>query len=459
MKVDVAVLGAGTSGANVAYQLAAQGSSVVLVERRALDEGGAQWHNGLLDWQVARAHLPLPAPPERVSDGGALHLFDPDGRRGVTVTHNPVPSVDMARLGARLRRLGAEAGVEMWERASDLEVEERDGRIVALDLRAAPVGGAPVPLRLEAALFVDASGRRGALRRESSVLHRWCPPVRKDELCSASDSHLRIGDTDGAKRFLNRFGVEAGDAVNVVGTNGGFSTRSIKVAEDFEHVSVLVGCLADGRHGHAPAMLAAVRAQEPWIGEPVQSGTGVISLRRPYARLTAPGLALVGEAAGQVFPAHGSGIGVGLIAGRVLAEAVAGADDPGDEAVLWGYQARFQRELGGLLAAYDGLRRLSSALGGEGVRTMLRAGLVTERMTHSGLDQRWDAVPVAELPALASRLARHPRLAATMLPRLAGAQGAEAMGRRHPATIDERALARWDRRVAWLVGDRAPMRS
>ena len=74
----------------------------------------------------------------------------------------------------------------------------------------------------------------------------------------------------------------------------------------------------------------------------------------------------MGDAACQVFPAHGSGIGMGLIAGRMLADAVADAVDPGDEQVLWGYQAAFQHEFGGLLAAFDAFRRMSTVLGGDG---------------------------------------------------------------------------------------------
>jgi flavin-dependent dehydrogenase len=351
-----------------------------------------------------------------------------------------------------LRGLAAEAGVALFEHASDLAVELRDGRIVALDGRLARVGSPARAVRVEAALFVDASGRRGVLRRESPALARWCPTVQRDELCSAADFHLRIDDPDGAKRFLERHDAVPGDNVTVVGTNGGFSTRGIAVGPGLDRVGVLVGCLANGRYGTGPGMLDAVRAREPWIGGPISGGFGVIPLRRPYARCTAPGLALVGDAACQVFPAHGSGIGVGLVAGRILAESIGAAADPGDEAALWRYQAAFQHELGGTLAAYDGIRRMSTALGAGGVAAMVDGGLMTEPMTRAGLDQVWAGPSASELPGMAARMARRPGLAAAMLPRLARSRLLGSVGRRHPGTVDEGALARWDRRVERLLG-------
>jgi len=452
IRADVAVVGAGTAGANAAYQLARQGRSVVLVEQRALDAGGAQWHNGVLDRQFARAGLEPPVPPERIDGRRVMHLFGPTGARGVTVSGTPMVTADMTRLGRRLRDLAAGAGATLFEHATDLAVELRDGRITALDGRLTPVGSPARAARIEAALFVDASGRRGVLRRESPALARWCPTVQRDELCSAADFHLRIDDPDGAKRFLDRHDAGPGEHVTVVGTNGGFSTRAIAVGPDLDRVGVLVGCLANGRYGTGPGMLDQVRAREPWIGEPISGGFGVIPLRRPYARFTAPGLALVGDAACQVFPAHGSGIGVGLVAGRILAEAVGDAADPGDEAALWRYQAAFQHELGGTLAAYDGIRRMSTALGAGGVAAMVDAGLMDESMTRAGLDQVWAAPAAAQLAGMAARMARRPGLAAAMVPRLVRSRLVAPMGRRHPATVDERALARWDRRVERLLG-------
>jgi flavin-dependent dehydrogenase len=444
VRTDAVVVGAGTAGANVACELARLGMGVVLVERRAASHGGAHWHNGVLDWQFRRAGLGTPVPPERVRDGATVHLFGPDGRRAVTVADSPVVTADMALLGERLRSSAGEQGVEVLDRVAHLSVEVRGGRVTALEL----AGGR----RLEAALFVDASGRRGVLRSADALLRPWCPPVRGDELCTATDVVLRVADTDGARRYLDRFGVPAGDTISMVGTHGGFSTCGVTVSAALDEVSVLVGCLANGRYGTGPRMLGELRRREPWIGEEISGGSGVIPLRRPYARFTAPGLAMVGDAACQVFPAHGSGIGIGLIAGRMLADAVRGAADPGAETTLWAYQAAFQRELGGLLAAFDGFRRMSTALGGDGVGRMLSAGLMTEPMVRAGLDQRWRTPTTAELPAMAARLAREPGLAARMLPMLVRGQLAGRAGARYPEEVDGAALAAWDARVARLLG-------
>ena len=453
MGADVVVVGAGTAGAHVAGQLARAGRRVVLLERRSLDAGGAHWHNGLLDRHFDRAGIARPVAPERVEHRRVTHLVGPDGASAVTLRDNPVITVDMALLGRRLRGDALEAGVVPVEHVAGLTPRYDGDRLVALDVVVGEHSVEPGELRLEAALFVDASGRAGVLRRTNEVLAPWCPPLQGDELCSAGDHQLRVADRDGALRFLDRHGARPGETVTMLGTNGGFSTRAIAVAEDLSHAALLVGCLAHGRDGTAARMLAEARAAEPWLGESTCSGSGLIPLRRPYARITAPGLALVGDAACQVFPAHGSGVGTGLVAGRHLRDAVVGAADPGDPVALWRYQASFQHELGGTLAAFDAFRRLSSSLGSEGVSAMVHAGLMTERLAHAGLDQTWATPDLADLPGTVARLAAAPALAAKLLPGLTRAQALLGRGARHPDRPDLEALLAWDRRVARLVGE------
>ncbi len=451
LQVDAVVVGAGTAGANVAGQLARHGLSVALIERRAFGKGGAHWHNGVPPWQFDRAGVARPEPPEKVADGGTLHLFGPDGTHAVTID-NPVWSVDMALLGDRLRNDARSAGVHVFDQADSLAVETNGDRVTAVSFHGCREGSNVAHHRLEASLFVDAAGWRGALRRTSPILSRWCAQVRGPQLCSAGDHQLRVADQNGAQAFLERHGAKPGDGVTVVGCDGGFSTRAIRVSEDVSHVSVLVGCLADGRSSSAPRMIAATRNAEPWLGKATVTGQGVIPLRRPYARLVAPGIALVGDAGCQVFPGHGSGIGTGMIAGTMLAESVADASDPGDETVLWRYQAAFHREFGGLLASYDAVRQMSTALGTQGVNAMVHAKLLNPTLSRAGLDQREATPALRDLPAMVASLARRPRLAATVLPWLARGRAASMWATQFPHEVDAAQLARWEKRMSRLLG-------
>lgn len=449
-EVDAVVVGAGTAGANVAWQLAQRGLSVVVVERRAASDGGAQWYNGVPPWQFDAAGVSRPEPPELVVSKRRLHLFGPDGTRACSLD-DPVWTVDMAALGERLRHSAREAGVRFVERATGLDVTLRGDRPESLSVAGSFEGSSVRRHSLRASLFVDASGRRGVLRQTSPVLAEWCPPLSAPELCSAGDHQLEITDPVGAADFCQRHGAEPGDGVTVVGCDGGFSTRAIRVSPDLTRASVLVGCLADGHASTAPRMLADVLRDEPWLSGDGHHGVGVIPLRRPYARFTAPGIALVGDAASQVFCGHGSGIGIGLIAGRMLADAVGSASDPGAEATLWAYQAAFMRTYGAVLIAYDGVRRTSTAIGSVGVSAMVRAGLLSPTLAHAGLDQRHGRPALGELPAMLKGMAMDPRLALEVLPRLARAQAAASHAGRYPRSVDELALRRWDRRVSRLL--------
>ncbi|HET8931153.1 MAG TPA: hypothetical protein VFN21_10890, partial [Acidimicrobiales bacterium] len=165
-----------------------------------------------------------------------------------------------------------------------------------------------------------------------------------------------------------------------------------------------------------------------------------------------PGLALVGDAACQVFPAHGSGIGSSLIAGRMLVDTVGDADDIGREDVVWRYQHRFQERFGGMFAALDAFRRMSTELGSEGVTRMVQAGLVDPDVATQVLDQKWAQPSLSALPGNVRGLATSPKVAKIMVPRLARGALLRPMGKRYPAEVDLDALARWDAKVERLLG-------
>ncbi|MGN6695431.1 MAG: NAD(P)/FAD-dependent oxidoreductase, partial [Aquihabitans sp.] len=450
-QVDVVVVGAGTAGLQAALQLAKTGRSVVVLERRSEGKSGARWCNGTSAWQFERAGLEPPKPPELRAHGGAAHMVSPTGAHRFTIDDSPVGDADMRLLVDRLQHDAEVAGVDIRWDVTEPELRSVRGRPTSVR---ALQGGEPVTIA--AALFVDAAGYQGILRSQVPALAAMCPDVGPADLCSAQQLILEVDDEDGARRFLAGHGARPGDAVIAVGVDGGYSTINITVEASLDEVSVLTGSIPALGHATGPDLVKATRALHPWMGRTVFGGGGTIPLRRVYDRFTAPGIALVGDAACQVFPGHGSGIGFGLLAGKVLAEATAGADDPGSEAALWRYQAAYLREFGATLAGYDAIRRMSTQLGPEGVEALYATGVFSAPLVRPGLEQKVGLMGPRDTVAAARALAARPALARIVVPALAAMGTAKAVYRAYPTGPWTRAFAAWQRSARGVLPRQEP---
>ncbi|MFW9767754.1 MAG: geranylgeranyl reductase family protein [Candidatus Thorarchaeota archaeon] len=87
---------------------------------------------------------------------------------------------------------------------------------------------------------------------------------------------------------------------------------------------------------------------------------GAVPVRRPLKSLVGNGVAFVGDAALQVNPIHGGGIGAGMRAGIILGEVIKGAIARRNlEATgLWPYNTRYLSSFGSRLASLEIFRRL-----------------------------------------------------------------------------------------------------
>ncbi len=447
---DVLVVGAGSAGAAAARNLARAGRSVLAVDARPLDGAGAQWVNALPAWMFERADIALPLEPELRASGPHYVMLDAHGERRGALPRSPLLFVDMRRLIDRLQREACEAGATLVGGASVRAVRLVEGRPSSARLSIVDASGAERSQEVAARLFVDASGMAGVLRTRVPSLAREAPSPKGADVCAAAQEVRRIVDVEGARAFLTRVGARSRDAIGYLGLQGGFSTLLLQLDLEAKEVEILTGATALPEYPSGQKMLRDFVARERWIGERVFGGSGAIPIRRPYERLAVPGLALIGDAACQVFPAHGSGIGAGLIAARMLADAVSGFDDPGAGAPLARYEAAFHRETGALLAAYDVFRRLAQSLPPNDVRALLASGLLDEVSTAAALDQRLPIPDRARAAKLALAAARSPRVAARLGPALAKMLAVWATWRLHPGA-GERASAAWRalaRRVA-----------
>lgn len=449
------VVGAGPTGAWAAARMAAGGLRVALVERRAEDQGGAWWCNQLAPWLLEEAGVSQPAPPERVGHDQRFTMIAPLGVRRLELGPSPVIEIDMRLLGERMRREAREAGSTLLWGCEVYDVELVGGRPVALTAKRRGQGEA---LRLEAALFVDASGLGAALRRRVPELAWACPPPRREDLCTAAQEVREVRDPQGARAFLaqHRAGVE--EFMAWMGRHGGYSVVNVCVSEDLGSMSILTGSIPTHGNPSGQQILDNFVAANPWVGPKRFGGARAIPLRRPYSRLAAPGIALLGDAACQVYAGHGSGVGVGLIAAKMLAEAVLEGrrrgEDLGSQRVLWGYCAQFHHEWGARLAAADAFRRFTQTLPPQDAEAML-GQILTPSMARDSLEQRTSRLHARELPSVVWHALRNPGACLRVAPLLARLPLFEWTAQRYPsrdAPESQAALHEYERRMEWLVG-------
>lgn len=417
MLTDVVVVGGGSAGAAAAAFLAERGAKVVVLERGPLGEGGARWVNGVQERFFREAGLELPTGPELRGGKARFHLVAGwDGPRLSAAGHD-VLDVDMRRLVARLQQRAREHGAELREGVSVGPLER--GTL-------STSSGT-----LTAGCFVDASGLSGA-----NLLGQPRPP--REALCAAAQQVRRVRDLPAARAFFASHGVEPGETLCFTGVAGGYSIVNVRL--EGEELSILTGSLPGLGHPSGGALLDRFVEEHPWVGDALFGGARAIPLRRPYDRLATQDIAAVGDAAAQLFTVHGSGVGVGLVAARRLADALTQGRSPWEWSVAW------MRQEGGLLAGFEAFRRFSASLHPEELAELITSGLFGEELVRSGLCVTLPSPGRLGLLERSGGVLRAPRLGARLGPVLARLTATLALYRAYPAR--PAGLPRWARLAA-----------
>lgn len=443
---DVIVCGAGTAGLHAAALFARHGFSVALLDARSAEAAGPTWTNGVLAWQFQRAGLPDPATFVEHHQHHSVRMVSPDRHKIFRIASSPIVDVDMRALTAYQRTRLADAGVTVrWGTAAQtIESDPGTSRT-----RRITTNNPDVPT-MSARLFVDATGMAATLRRKHPVLSEKCPPPSKDDICRAYQYTYAVADRDQAAAFIAANELSPGEAYTRLSPSNGYSVAVLRVDPALETAAVLVGTLAADSPLSGRDLLKMVEGEHPFLGPRLWGGGGDIPLGRTYATLGCGGVALVGDSANQVMAAHGSGIGFGLMAAKVLVEAVTRYDDIGSDQALHAYSSAYHREFGAILAGYDLFRRMSSRIGPTGVNRMIEADLMDAELALTGLRQELGTIPLHELPMRIRSLITNRDVARQLVPTLIRMQLARAAYRLYPAT-DPHRVDRWDRMSSVIV--------
>lgn len=403
---DLIVCGAGSAGAALAGMAASLGMRVLVLERRMLDRAGAAWVNDVPAWMFDEAGIARPTGTE-LHASAALTLVAgwDDAAPRVTARPEGLLGVDMRGLVARLQENAMHAGAELKGGEHVRRLEHREEEVV--------VHTASKAYRTR--FFVDASGLAGI-----EAMGKMHGTTR--DVCAAAQQVHRIRDPHGATAFFDRYRASEGDVTVFTGVAGGYSIVNVRRHED--RVFVLTGSVPADGHPSGKALLEAFVEERTWIGERVFGGARAIPLTYARPILVRGRVAAIGDAASQVFSAHGSGTGAGLVAARIVADALR-TDD------LASYQHAWQKRWGFLFAAQDRIRRLTQDLTSEELRAVIGEGILGEQAVAASLAQRFPSLDASMLRS-GRALARRPSLAGRFARLGAGMAQLAALYARHP---------------------------
>jgi flavin-dependent dehydrogenase len=408
---DVLIVGAGPAGTHLASLLGRAGISVIILDKNPAGEAGATWINGVPLWMFEASGLDKPLPQEVHGAGARFTLIDPTHQARVSILAPFFMDLDMRVLGTRLLNTAENTpNVRVFHQ---ILIQSFD-----MDSKGRPRVAYAKNDCFKAELFVDVSGLSAVVRKNTPFLKELCPAVEPADLCRAAQEVRQIKDPHGALSFLETHQAQSGEILSWVGVAGGYSLFRVQIAPDLRTVSFLTGTRALFGVPSGAKLIQNFLVQNPWVGDKILGGGRAIPLRYPYGNLVAPGVALLGDSACQVYAAHGSGIGIGLLAAKQLAVTVIKAAhaglDLGSLSALWPYAYHFHNEHGSLLATADLTRRFSQALSPYEVHQMIASGMMTEGILKSSLLQEQPKFSWSELSAQMKALVSAPSLAAKL---------------------------------------------
>jgi len=369
LALDVIVVGAGTAGATAARVAAEEGLKVCLIERKPGREVGVK----VCGDAVGKHHfdqlgIEYPEGDELKTEIEAVDVYSPDLE---TVFHVPGEGfiIDRRLFGQRLLKYALDAGVNFMDlmRATAPIIE--DGRVVgvvARDMRRER------DVKIRGKIVIDASGFlatiRGKLPEEMGVETRIDPRdalVCYREIRELKEAH---GEPHICKIYLN-VDVACGGYYWIFpegekGVNVGLGiqmSRSIPNPKRQLYTHVLSKPLFEG-------------------SEVVHGGGWFVPSRRPLLTMVGDGFMAVGDAACQVNPLHGGGIGSSMLGGKLAGEAAAEAvsSEEVDREGLWRYNVRFIEAYGAKQAKLDVLRIMLQKLSNQDINYGMKRRLISE---------------------------------------------------------------------------------
>ncbi|MHA1583399.1 MAG: geranylgeranyl reductase family protein [Candidatus Baldrarchaeia archaeon] len=371
-KYDVIVVGAGTGGTMAAKNSAKGGLKVLLIDKKPRDKIGDK----VCGDAIGRHHfdnlgLSYPKGDELESVFEGIEVYSPDLETVFKIKGERLEGFGVNRylFGQRLLRDALDAGAELMDNANVIKPVIKENFV-----KGVVVKNGNETKEVEANIVIDASGVTGVIRKRLPSEFGVEREILQEDLIVAYREIRELKELgenpNYAKIYLTQrvapggyywiFPKKNGIIVNVgIGVQSGPNAPSPK-RQLYEYV------------------LNRELFRDSKI---IHGGGGAVPTRRPLDCLTGNGVMFVGDAAFQVNPVHGGGIGPSMTAGKIAGEVAIEAlekDDVSREG-LWDYNVRFMKEYGAKQAGLDIFRWFLQKLSDDELNWGMKHKLVTEQ--------------------------------------------------------------------------------
>ncbi len=356
---DVIVVGAGTAGCVTAKRCAELGLKTMLLDRRPEPEIGKK----VCGDEISKSHFEFtgiepPRGKEISSEVKGADVYPPNMSNELQVRgwdEFDGWTINRSLFGQRLLQRAVQVGVVFRPEVhviGPILLQERVAGVVYLDRHT------DEKMALSCKLVVDASGFAGAIRKklDDPLVER---DIAKEDvaLCYREILDLKnpMAEPKVARVYLG------GDAAPQ-----GYAWVFPKGPKT---INAGVGITGGKGKGSPKNHFETFKKQNPLLhgAHVLEGGGGAVPVRRPMKSLVADGVAFVGDAAWQVNPIHGGGIGAGMRAGIILGEVAKQAIARRDVSAkgLWGYNTLYLRRFGRRLASLEVFKKLLQAVSDE----------------------------------------------------------------------------------------------
>jgi len=372
-KFDVVVVGAGTGGCMAAKTVADAGLEVCLIDRKRQENVG----NKVCGDAIGKHHfdnlgLSYPVAEELEREMVGIKIYSPDMETVFNVEGEGLYGfmVNRHRFGQRLLKIATDAGATFIESTQALKPMIKNHFVTGVSTKNLKIGE---EVMLSSQVVVEASGLSAAMRTKLPPEIGIDATIRKEDVIVCYREIRRLKEQVSDPKFCEIY-------LNLQFAPGGYSWV---FPESETRVNVGLGVVASGGSPNPKKQLYDhILSKQLFKGSSiVTGGGGQVPTRRPLDCMTGDGIVIIGDAACQVNPIHGGGMGPsmmgGAMAGKTIVEAISNGDP--SRSGLWPYNARYMQSYGAKQAGLDVFRLLLQGLSDDDLNYGMKYRMITEK--------------------------------------------------------------------------------